>query len=273
MRFLLSIHDVWPGNVPLVSGYLARLRSLGAARVALLVVPAYHGRATMEADPEFLAWLRDEQGRGSELFLHGYHHKMVESVPGSPMSGGIPPAEGESGSVASPGRNRRNAWGRFVNRRLVDQEAEFCGLPEADSERLLDLGLASWTRTGLPMTGFVAPTWHGSPAVRHLRDRQLGLWETRFHVQRLADGETRFAPPLAWDLSAPDGEPRLVGGNLWRKFATSLPLMKVAIHPGDFEGKGTEAVLRRVFAAGTSIAYADIFSPSAAARPVAAVPG
>jgi hypothetical protein len=165
------------------------------------------------------------------------------------------------------GRNlesRRSAWGRFVNRKLVDQEAEFCGVPPDERERLLDLGLSAWTRTGLPVSGFVAPTWHGAPTVAAMRDRKLGLWESRFRIHRLSDGESRFAPPLAWDLSRSDGSPHLFGGAAWLRFLTSLPLIKIAIHPGDFagDGKRTEAVLERVFAAGTNISYADVFAPA-----------
>ena len=246
MRFLLSIHDVWPGNAALVSEYLARLRSLGATRTALLVVPAYHGRTAMEADPGFLAWLRRESAAGTELFLHGYHHKMSELVPDG--------HELES---------RRGIWGRFVNRKLVDQEAEFCGLHAVDRERLLDLGLSAWNRTGLPVSGFVAPTWHGAPPRTAMRERGLGLWESRFRIHRLADGQSRFAPPLAWDLSRSDGSPHVFGGETWLRMLTSLPLIKIAIHPGDFagDGKRTEAVLARVFAAGANIAYADVFEP------------
>jgi hypothetical protein len=219
-------------------------------RIALLVVPAYHGRQAMESDPEFLAWLREESGRGTELFLHGFYHKMIELVPGADAR-----AQGD-----------RSLWGRFVNRRLVAQEAEFCGLPETASERLLDLGLEAWERAGLARSGFVAPTWHGAPPARRLRDAGLGLWETRFRLHRLSDGASRFVPALAWDLSAPGGEPRLFGGGLWLKLLTALPLIKVAIHPGDFASAGTEAVLRRVFAAGTNIAYEEVFPPIKARR-------
>lgn len=252
MRFLLSIHDVWPGNAALVSDYLRRLRSLGATQAALLVVPAYHGRAGMETDPEFLDWLRRENSAGTELFLHGYRHIMSELV--------------SDGNVLDPGRgiSSRSAWGRFVNRKLVAQEAEFCGLPKDERERLLDLGLTAWNRTGLPVSGFVAPTWHGAPPMSAMRERKLGIWESRFRIHRLVDGESRFAPPLAWDLSRSDGSPHLFGGEAWLRFLASLPLIKIAIHPGDFagDGKRTEAVLARVFAAGTNIAYAEVFEPA-----------
>ena len=64
MRFLLAIHDVWPGNFPLVAGYVEVLRSLGARRIALLAVPSFHGAPLMDANAEFLAWLRAESALG-----------------------------------------------------------------------------------------------------------------------------------------------------------------------------------------------------------------
>ena len=212
----------------------------------MLVVPAFHGGARMDESPAFLAWLREESGRGTELFLHGYYHWMAELA-----------------EVASPGNRpaHRSSWGRFVNRKLVAQEAEFSGIPPAESARLLGLGLESWDRTGLPMAGFVAPTWHGAPSQRLLREKGLAILETRFRIKRLSDGKSRFAPPLAWDLSAADGQPRLFGGTAWLNAMTTVPLMKVAIHPGDFEGRNTETVLKRVFVAGENVAYADIFDP------------
>jgi hypothetical protein len=38
-------------------------------------------------------------------------------------------------------------------------------------------------------------------------------------------------------------------------------LIKVALHPGDLEGPDTEAVLERVFAAGSAVAYGELFGP------------
>lgn len=258
MRFLLSIHDVWPGNFPLVAGYLARLRSLGAKRIALLVVPAFHGSPPMDGNREFISWLREEGEAGTELFLHGYHHWMIEKAegPGALRSGG-----------------KRSAYGRWVNRSLVAQEAEFLGLPGADRERLLDLGLASWARSGLPLAGFVAPTWHGSPPVGRMRAAGIPLWESRFRVRRLADGETRFVPPLAWDPSRENRGPVVFGGGAWLRTLLRLPTMKVALHPGDLEGTETVRVLEKVFAKGKNIAYGGLFDGGAAAPGAAAGQG
>ena len=254
MRFLLAIHDVWPGNFPLVAGYMARLRSLGARRIALLAVPAFHGGPTMDGNAEFLAWLREEAAQGTELFLHGYYHWMGEL------------AEGEGF------RARRNAWGRFVNRHLVDREAEFSGLTRGAQARILDDGLAVWKRTGLPLTGFVAPTWHGAPARSRLRDSGIGIFESRFFIRHFASARARFVPPLAWNLGTPSGEPSLFGGKAWLSAMLRTHLMKVALHPGDFEGRGTQPALERVFASGSNIGYAELFGAEGGEAPSVSAP-
>jgi uncharacterized protein len=249
MRFLLAIHDVWPGNFPLVAGYLARLRSLGARRIALLAVPAYHGAPPMDGNPEFISWMREEAALGTELFLHGYHHLMRELCEGEPGEG---PGKTPSGA-------RRSAWGRFVNRRLVEREAEFCGLPRADRSRIFAAGLDAWRRTGLPLSGFVAPTWHGAPPREVMRDAGLGLWETRFRLMHLPSGRAAFVPPLAWGRSKATGETSLTGGKAWLAALARLPLVKVALHPGDLEAGGAEGVVAGLFPAGENVGYGEVF--------------
>lgn len=239
MRFLLSIHDVWPGNFPVVEQHCRQLAALGARTPALLVVPCYHGRQDMGASAEFLAWLRDRQAAGSEVFLHGYHHLMRERL-------------GQAGA--------RSRWGHWVNRRLVGGEAEFCGLPAADREDLLRKGLASITAAGFAPAGFVAPTWHGAPRPRDMASRGLALWESRFHLHHLATGRRRFAPPLAF--GPPDRSARLLGGRAWLQALLALPLIKVALHPGDLDSPAVPEILARVLSRGRQAAYRDVFAPS-----------
>lgn len=235
MRFLLAIHDVWPGNFQLVAGYLARLRSLGARRFALLAVPAYHGAPAMDGNREFIDWMREESQRGTELFLHGWHHLM------------------------DPGLSR-SAWGRFVNRRLVEREAEFCGLPRAERTRIFGEGLEVWRRTDLPLAGFVAPTWHGSPPREDMLAAGIPLWETRFRLHHLASGRSASVPPLAWGQNPGTGKVTLMGGEAWLSVLRRIPLIKVALHPGDLEaGSGAEGVLAGLFPAGENVGYADVF--------------
>lgn len=239
MRFLLSIHDVWPGNFPLVEGHLQRLQALGAGRAALLVVPEYHGRQSLGAAPEFIAWLREKAAAGSEILLHGCHHLMSERLPGATAAGG------------------RSAWGRFVNRRVHD-EAEFCGLPAAEREALLERGLGVLAAAGFPPGGFVAPTWHGGPPVTALAARGIVLRETRFYLHHLPSGRKRFVPPLAFD--APGRHAGLVGGRPWLAACLRLPLIKVALHPGDFESQAAVRTVEQVIAQGRGTAYGEIFA-------------
>jgi hypothetical protein len=249
MRFLLSIHDVWPGNFPRVQAHLRRLRSLGARRVALLVVPEYHGRGNLGAAPEFVAWLKEKAGSGSEILLHGCRHLAAERLPGASRDGG----------------GRRGLWGRWVNAALVDGEAEFCGLPAGEAAGLLDRGADVLRSAGFAALGFVAPTWHGSPPIAALSAQGFVLRESRFFLRHLPTGAARFAPPLAWIRPGPGA--RLAGGRAWLEAALRLPLIKVALHPGDLESDAAAAAVERVLAAGSESAYGEIFP---AAREVAA---
>jgi uncharacterized protein len=241
MRFLLSIHDVWPGNYPLVEDYLGRLRALGAGPVALLVVPAYHGTAPMYEDAAFMAWLGEKGAEGTEILLHGYRHWMPERAE---------PAGYRSG---------RSRWGSWVNRRMVDGEAEFCGLPGPERERLLESGTEVFRRAGMPNLGFVSPTWHGSPSSAMLRSRGFHFWETRFFLHCLSRGVSRFAPALTWSPGANGKEPSMFGGSLWSSLAMGLPLVRVAIHPGDLRGKAVMKILEKLLVRGKNIRYADDF--------------
>jgi predicted deacetylase len=239
MRYLLSIHDVWPGNFSLVEDYWKRLRSLGMGPAALLVVPQYHGSRPMAQEKEFLSWLAEKRASGSEIFLHGFRHLTAERITGAALL------------------TRRSAWGRWINNRWVGHEAEFCGLGLADREGLLASGLAAFG-DAVPLSGFVAPTWHGSPPRAQLARSGLSLWETRFRLHHLPSGKSRFTAPLAWERTA--AESRLSGGRPWLDFSLRLPWVKVAIHPGDLQGREPFDALERVAAAGGPSTYEGVFA-------------
>lgn len=242
MRFLLSIHDVWPGNLPVVEAHWQRLRSLGAGPAALLVVPLYHGLRPIEDEPGFLAWLREKAASGSEILLHGFRHLAQERLR-------------ESGNGF-----RRAAWGRWINRSLVGWEAELCGLPDGAKRDLVRRGGESFRRAGLPLLGFVAPTWHGTPSRAILREEGFRIRETRLAVQDLASGQSRFAPPVAW-MARPGGQGvRLPGGRAALAALVKLPLIKVAVHPGDLDDAEAVRALERVAASGSPVSYAGLFS-------------
>lgn len=194
----------------------------------------------MVSEPEFLAWLKEKEAAGSEIFLHGYHHLMQERVEGASL------------------REPRSRWGNWVNRRLVGGEAEFCGLALPDRERLLLLGYEAFRQCGIPTHSFVAPTWHGAPPESSLRNLDFTLWETRFGLRHLPTGARRFVPPLSW--SPASEEAALMGGAAWLASLTRLPLIKVALHPGDLKGSSVCRTLETLFSRGREIAYGDVFA-------------
>jgi hypothetical protein len=87
----------------------------------------------------------------------------------------------------------------------------------------------------------------------------MALWETRFGLVHLPSGRAVFAPPLAWGRSRGKGEPVLTGGKAWFEALRRMPLLKVALHPGDLDAGGAEGVLARVLSAGENVAYAEVF--------------
>lgn len=241
MRFLLSIHDVWPGNYLLVAEYLEQLRAQGARHFALLVVPFYHGQKKMEAEGDFLAWLHQESRAGTEIFLHGYYHLMPERVPGAIFKG------------------RRSAWGRWINQAMVNGEAEFCGLGNTDKLELLQNGLATFEKCQLLPLGIVAPTWFGLSPTASLGSLKVRILESRFFIFNLENQARKFAPPLAWNQSIKD-EPSLVGGRIWLQTLLRLPLIKIALHPGDLKAVETSRILDQVLKSGEGIHYGQLFS-------------
>jgi predicted deacetylase len=194
----------------------------------------------MTQSQEFLAWLRGESAIGTEIFLHGYRHWMPELAEGADFKG------------------QRSAWGQWMNKRWVRQEAEFCGLSEREKSQLLKMGLEAFHQAGIPCAGFVAPTWHGCPGRRALSAQEINILETRFFINHLETRRQRFAPPLAWS-HAERGQAKLIGGAWWLQLLLNLPLIKVAIHPGDMDVTGTLRILEKVFATGKSSSYRELF--------------
>jgi predicted deacetylase len=196
----------------------------------------------MDQNQEFLDWLRRESSSGTEIFLHGFRHWMPERLEGLSF------------------RAKRSLWGHWINNRWVNNEAEFCGLPEVEKVKLLRLGMSAFTLSQIKCSGFVAPTWHGTPAIKSLQGEGLLMVESRFFVRSLKSAEKRFVPPLAWNQSD-CREATLVGGYPWLKTLLQLPLIKVSIHPGDFQGTGPEKIVEQVLSRGTASTYAELFEP------------
>jgi uncharacterized protein len=132
----VSLHDVSPAFETEVETALA-ICARYAIKPALLVVPNFHGEASLPDFPKFVDKLRRLVGDGHEVYLHGFLH-----------------------SASS---------GSFFRQRVVSQgEAEFAELSPAEAARRLDAGLEMLRALQLPVSGFVAPAWSFQPWLPHL---------------------------------------------------------------------------------------------------------
>jgi predicted deacetylase len=156
-RALLSLHDVTPA-------FETEIRqAMGLARgwrvpVALLVVPDFHGRWSLESHPAFCDFLRDARQEGSEILLHGFDH------------------------MAPRGVRPEGVVERAKARLLTSGEGEFQILSFARALDRIERGLAVVEKAvGVRPGGFVAPAW-----LEH-RDTERALYAAgvSFHEDHL----------------------------------------------------------------------------------------
>lgn len=215
-KFLLCFHDINIWNYRKVVPEIRSLKDLCGRGFSLLVIPCTDG-ATPETVREFRDTLLQLESEGFELALHGYKHKAEFSQGRSYMG--------------------------LVGMNLTGGEAEFAGLCEYESSRLLQCGLKAWndlfsaegstsvvTHT-LP-AAFIPPTWYSN---RHLPGQVRAakmLYEDRFSLTT-AKG-FRYASPVASFAGLPASLEKLAVafGSLIMRLPVGIP--RLAIHPDDY---------------------------------------
>ena len=219
-KFLLCFHDFSVWNYQKVVPVLEELKDLVGAPFSVLVIPDTE-KASAEAVQEFREVLARLQSEGFELAMHGYKHKAEFSQGRSYMG--------------------------LIGMNLTHGEAEFAGLSEYESNRLLQAGLTAWSDLfDVRPVAFIPPTWYSND---HLRKqvRDLGmLFEDRFSLTT-AKGK-RLVSPVASFAGIPDFlvKPAFKFGELILKVPVGIP--RIALHPVDFPTRA-EAVRNLVRAA------------------------
>ncbi|UAK26796.1 polysaccharide deacetylase family protein [Sphingomonas nostoxanthinifaciens] len=209
---LASIHDVGPRFEREVTALVDRLeRHLGGPRFAMLVVPDHWGEAPLSKAPAFQQRLRAWADAGVEMFLHGWSHRDDS-------------AHGGAGA-------------RFKAKHMTAGEGEFLGLDRTEAVRRMRAGRAVMEDAiGRPVAGFIAPAWlYGDGARAALADEGFALAEDHFRVWRPADGAILArGPVITWASRSPRriASSRLFAG-LARAALHPLPVVRVAVHPGD----------------------------------------
>lgn len=207
-RFLLCFHDLSVWNFRTVVPVLETLKDLCGRAFSVLVIPCTDG-ADERTVAEFREALHLLVADGFELALHGYKHKAEFSQGRSYMG--------------------------LVGMNLTGGEAEFAGLSEFESNRLLREANVAWDAlfaNGEKPVAFIPPTWYSNRFLPH-QVRSMGmLYENRFMVVK-ANGKRHFSPVTSF-AGIPDALMNTAFG--FGKFILDLPvgLPRIALHPVDF---------------------------------------
>lgn len=255
-QLVVSFHDLHPGSRSACDRFLAGLRKLGVQRTSVLVVPRWHGAAPFTEDADFVRWLRGLAGDGHDICLHGFFHR-VETVTG-------------------------HAVNRFVGRHYTAGEGEYYQIDGPTARDRIRRGLhILCEEAGVPVVGFTPPAWLLSDEGRSELVAAGLHYTTTFHTVDLLQVDRRLrAPTIVYSCRATW---RRCVSRIWVRFwawaNASAPILRIAVHPCDFDHPAIEASfwvrVRAALASGrTPVTYRDLLpadTRSAPVRPQAAV--
>lgn len=216
-KFLLCFHDLSVWNFRKVLPELQSLKDLCGRGFCLLVIPCTEGAAPDDVR-EFRETLLLLKSEGFEIALHGYKHK----------------------AEFSQGRSYMGLMGMS----LTGGEAEFAGLSEYESSRLLQCGLDAWhalfvgdghqevAAPGAAPVAFVPPTWYSNRFLPGQVRAAGMLYEDRFSLTT-AKG-LRNASPVVSFAGIPGSLEKLAVayGTFIMKVPVGIP--RIAVHPTDY---------------------------------------
>lgn len=248
----VALHDIEPATFERCALIRDWLDDHGVGQVTLLVIPARDLHPLAERSPEMVQWLIEREHGGDAIAQHGFQHLR----PGR--------AHAWAGRTEGVGGLAR-AFG-------ADRETEFVGLDPLETRRAVDAGRRVLKLAGIEPSGFVAPGYAYTPALREtLKERfhwwtaLLGLHRAHPAAVRLAETEqaenTRrelLGPPIA--LSS--------GGRLRRALSPALlragallsgSTLRLDLHPTDLDDPyhmlALEWVLKRAASNREAVTY------------------
>ena len=224
-KFLLCFHDFSVWNYQKMAPILEELKDLAGAPFSVLVIPDTE-KAPSDTVEGFKSTLRKLKADGFELALHGYKHQAEFSQGRSYMG--------------------------LIGMNLTNGEAEFAGLSEFESSRLLHAGLDAWKKLfEIPgqarndvsqarndvekPAAFIPPTWYSNKFLPSQVHAEKMLYEERFALVT-AKGK-RYASPVASFAGIPDF--LIKAAFKFGAFALKIPvgLPRIALHPVDFPAR------------------------------------
>jgi predicted deacetylase len=209
-RIAVALHDIEPATFQRCALIRDWLDDHGVDRVTLLVIPARDLHPVGERSPEMTCWLAERASAGDEIAQHGFQHECV----------------------------RRGALSRRV--RLTGQRrrsAEFVGLDADEARRAVDAGWRVLKLAGVEPSGFVAPAYAYTPALRRILPRRFRWWAELWRLHRPLppaglDSSGVLAP--AWGLGAEGLAGRALSPPLIRLgSAIAGDVLRLDVHPAD----------------------------------------
>lgn len=225
---VVSLHDVSPLTRPIFEPMLAELATLGVARCSLLVIPDHHHRGHMLADAGFCRWLETLARQGHEIVAHGYYHQRAS-------------------------RSAETWQQRMMTRVYTQGEGEFYDLSKDEAAELLARAKDDFGKLDTPMlSGFIAPAWLLSAPARE------AVREAGFRYTTFLTGVESFAPdgggfiPARSLVYSPRNRWRRVCSLAWNAVLArrlkNAPLMRLGLHPPDYEHANLWRQVRRIVA-------------------------
>jgi predicted deacetylase len=217
-RIAVAVHDVEPRTFERVVSIRRWLLARGIDRATLLVVPAARLHPFDSVRPELADWLRGRVADGDSVAQHGLRHLRTHGA-------------GPLGSL-----HARLAGG---------SAAEFAGLDSHAAGAAVETGRALMARAGLRPHGFVAPAYLYTRALRRHLTARFSWWADLWTVH--TTGGDVAAPALS--LGTSSAFRRATSPPLLRaRAAHAGVVMRLDVHPGDFDHARHVAALERVLA-------------------------
>jgi predicted deacetylase len=215
-RLAVTLHDVEPATFERCALMREWLDDLEVDRVTMLVIPAADLHPLGDRAPELVSWLEQRARRGDEIAQHGFQHLQVRPAP---------------------------APRQLVARAQGANAAEFVGLDELETRRVVDAGRRILKLAGLDAHGFVAPAYAYTPALRATLRGRFRWWAglLRLHGREHAC----LTPAVGLGTSGPvkrATSPAL----LQMGAALSGSTLRLDLHPADLDHPRHVLALERV---------------------------
>ena len=209
--FVVSINDIAPSTRETAEKMIAELSRRGVATSSLLVVPNYHHAGSMLADRELGIWLRELEGRGHEIVIHGYFHDRSR-------------------------RANETVREKFFTRFYTDDEGEFFDLSYDEALQRISSAREEFRSLGLKPRGFIAPAWLlSAESARAAKDAGI---EYTTHLTSVSDLVREKSFPVRSIVYSTRNQWRRTASLAWNATfffaAKQRQLVRLSIHPPDY---------------------------------------